>query len=134
MLYYLTDFDCLFGKGQQLPIPETIPFRMTQNIIDGQQLGGYGTKSLFNKISQHVLRTMKKNNDLLLSSLSTFTYDPQIRWDNLHTINLSNYVENRVNGTILHSKSFCNTIELLLHEAIDPVNLSQMYIGWAPWL
>lgn len=28
------DFDCLFGKSAKLKIPDVVPFRLTQNIID----------------------------------------------------------------------------------------------------
>lgn len=27
------DFDCIFEKGKFLPVPETIPFRMTKNTV-----------------------------------------------------------------------------------------------------
>ena len=29
------DFECLFEKGAELPVPERVPFRLTRNIIDG---------------------------------------------------------------------------------------------------
>ena len=31
----MIDFDCIFDKGQTLPIPETVPFWLTMNVVDG---------------------------------------------------------------------------------------------------
>jgi phosphatidylinositol kinase/protein kinase (PI-3 family) len=28
------DFDCIYGKGAAFPTPDTIPFRLTSNILD----------------------------------------------------------------------------------------------------
>ncbi|CAB4290922.1 unnamed protein product [Prunus armeniaca] len=35
------DFSCLFDKGLQLEKPELVPFRLTQNMIDGLGITGY---------------------------------------------------------------------------------------------
>lgn len=35
------DFDCLFEKGKALDVPERVPFRLTQNIVDGLGITGY---------------------------------------------------------------------------------------------
>nr|XP_051207267.1 serine/threonine-protein kinase ATR-like [Lolium perenne] len=35
------DFSCLFDKGLQLEKPEVVPFRLTQNMIDGLGITGY---------------------------------------------------------------------------------------------
>lgn len=34
------DFSILFGKGAQLKIPERVPFRLTQNILEALQYPG----------------------------------------------------------------------------------------------
>ena len=34
------DFNCLFEKGTQFDIPERVPFRLTQNLIDGMGING----------------------------------------------------------------------------------------------
>lgn len=35
------DFDCLFEKGLELAVPERVPFRMTQNMVDAFGVTGY---------------------------------------------------------------------------------------------
>lgn len=39
------DFDCILNKGNDLPIAEIIPFRLTRNIVDG--LGLIKEKGVF---------------------------------------------------------------------------------------
>jgi len=34
------DFNCLFEKGKLLETPERVPFRLTQNIVDGLGITG----------------------------------------------------------------------------------------------
>jgi serine/threonine-protein kinase ATR len=35
------DFACLFNKGEALAVPERVPFRLTQNIVDPMGVSGY---------------------------------------------------------------------------------------------
>lgn len=39
------DFNCLFEKGKTLETPERVPFRLTQNLVDG--LGITGVEGTF---------------------------------------------------------------------------------------
>ena len=51
------DFSCLFDKGLELETPEMVPFRLTQNIVDGLGVGGYeGTFMRVCEITLGVLR------------------------------------------------------------------------------
>ena len=34
------DFNCLFEKGKTLETPERVPFRLTQNVVDGLGITG----------------------------------------------------------------------------------------------
>ncbi len=34
------DFNCLFEKGKKLETPERVPFRLTQNMLDGLGVTG----------------------------------------------------------------------------------------------
>ena len=53
------DFDCIFEKGAKLRVPEIVPFRLTQNIVDA--FGIFGEKGVFQKSCEIVLRVMRKN-------------------------------------------------------------------------
>ncbi|KAK4772042.1 hypothetical protein SAY86_013817 [Trapa natans] len=72
------DFSCLFDKGLQLEKPELVPFRLTQNMIDG--LGITGFEGIFSKVSEITLSVLRTNKDTLMSVLETFIHDPLVEW------------------------------------------------------
>ena len=53
------DFDCIFEKGAKLKIPEIVPFRLTQNIMDA--FGIFKEKGVFQRSSELTLRVLRKN-------------------------------------------------------------------------
>ena len=73
------DFDCIFGKGMLLTTPELVPFRLTQNMI--ATMGLTGVEGVFRKTCEFVMKLLRKNKPLLLSTLSSFTADPSIDWN-----------------------------------------------------
>jgi len=62
-----------------LGVPELVPFRMTQNIIDG--MGPLGTEGTFTTAAETTLSTLKENIDALLTILSAVVGDPLYRWN-----------------------------------------------------
>ena len=52
------DFSCLFDKGLELEKPEVVPFRLTQNMVDG--LGVLGTEGLFRLSCQSSLDLLRR--------------------------------------------------------------------------
>ncbi|KAJ3417524.1 hypothetical protein HDV05_003388 [Chytridiales sp. JEL 0842] len=72
------DFNVCFEKGLRLRVPETVPFRLTQNFVDA--IGVVGMKGSFKIAMELVLSVMRKNKDVLLTILNAFVYDPIIDW------------------------------------------------------
>ncbi|XP_076458807.1 serine/threonine-protein kinase SMG1-like [Babylonia areolata] len=72
------DYNVCFEKGKNLRVPERVPFRMTQNIEAA--LGVTGIEGIFRLSSEHVLRTMRKGRETLLTLLEAFVYDPLVDW------------------------------------------------------
>merc|ERR1711939_1059205 len=69
------DFNCLFGMGfVYFDIVEKVPFRLTQNIIDG--FGITGTEGVFRKACEITLRILRENKSSLISVLESFVHDP----------------------------------------------------------
>jgi phosphatidylinositol kinase/protein kinase (PI-3 family) len=68
------DFDCIFEKGKKLPIPETVPFRLTRNILD--VFGMIGERGTFIKTCEQVFRVLQSNNKNIIGFLSSFIHDP----------------------------------------------------------
>lgn len=72
------DYNVCFEKGKGLRVPEKVPFRMTQNIETA--LGVTGIEGTFRTASEHVIKTMRKGRETLLTLLEAFVYDPLVDW------------------------------------------------------
>mgnify|MGYP002386993710 CR=1 FL=1 len=55
---FLLTTDVCFEKGLQLKVPETVPFRMTQNMQEA--LGLTGVEGMFRIGCEHVLSVMRR--------------------------------------------------------------------------
>lgn len=73
------DFNCLFEKGKTLETPERVPFRLTQNMIDG--LGVTGAEGVFRIACEITMQLLKNNRDSLMSVLDAFIHDPLVEWE-----------------------------------------------------
>ncbi|PHJ21036.1 fatc domain-containing protein [Cystoisospora suis] len=72
------DFDCLLEKGRTLPVPEVVPFRLTQNLVSC--LGMTGVEGVFKVAAVSTMSVMRQNRDSLISILMNFVHDPLIEW------------------------------------------------------
>ncbi|PFH50130.1 hypothetical protein AMATHDRAFT_145857 [Amanita thiersii Skay4041] len=73
------DFNCLFEKGKTLETPERVPFRLTQNIVDG--LGVTGVEGVFRIACEVTLQLLRDNKDSLMNVLDAFAHDPLVEWE-----------------------------------------------------
>lgn len=54
------DFSCLFEKGRTLDAPERVPFKLTQNLVDGLGVTGIeGVSRIAFEITMQILRDNK---------------------------------------------------------------------------
>ncbi|OUT22064.1 hypothetical protein CAS74_003052 [Pichia kudriavzevii] len=72
------DFGVAFDQGKSLPIPETVPFRLTRDLVDG--LGVTKVDGMFSKSCEHVLRVLRLNKQYIISILNVLKYDPLYSW------------------------------------------------------
>eukprot|EP00658_Telonema_sp_P-2_P015333 TRINITY_DN15891_c0_g1_i2.p1 TRINITY_DN15891_c0_g1~~TRINITY_DN15891_c0_g1_i2.p1 ORF type:complete len:643 (-),score=103.52 TRINITY_DN15891_c0_g1_i2:32-1960(-) len=72
------DFGIAFDKGTLLKIPETVPFRMTRDVIDG--FGIQGASGEFKSGCEMITRVMRDRRVLLQTVLEAFIYDPLVKW------------------------------------------------------
>ncbi|WUR05097.1 serine-protein kinase ATM [Vairimorpha necatrix] len=123
------DLNCIFDKGKSCSIPELVPFRLTQNILDG--FGALGVHGTYTSACVRTLDLLQSNRSIILTNLLSFVYDPLHEWNKKESTGkkivdgLSNKIEN---GDVL------SKIEDLNEEAMDQSNLCQMYIGWLSFI
>ncbi|XP_033169815.1 serine/threonine-protein kinase Smg1 isoform X1 [Drosophila mauritiana] len=72
------DYNVCFEKGRTLRIPEKVPFRLTQNLV--QAMGITGIEGPFRLGCEYVLKVMRKERETLLTLLEAFVYDPLVDW------------------------------------------------------
>ncbi|KAL4421833.1 hypothetical protein ABPG77_001622 [Micractinium sp. CCAP 211/92] len=125
------DFSCLFDKGLTLAKPEMVPFRLTQNVIDG--FGVSGVEGLYRRVCEITLGVLRAHRGSILSHIDTFVHDPLVEWvrsgsnsgngngngnggsksaaandeggDNPHAKDALATIEGRLKGTLLGVKS-----------------------------
>ena len=72
------DFGVTFEQGHTLAAPETVPFRLTRDVVDG--MGVTGTHGAFSVSCADTLRVLRKSRDSLLTILDVLMHDPLFRW------------------------------------------------------
>merc|ERR1712117_529396 len=61
------DLGVAFEQGRILPTPETIPFRLTRDIVDG--FGPCGVEGTFRKSAEAVMQVLRSNQESILTIL-----------------------------------------------------------------
>ncbi|PCH40938.1 hypothetical protein WOLCODRAFT_69995 [Wolfiporia cocos MD-104 SS10] len=158
------DFNCLFDKasrarlGKALEVPELVPFRLTQNIVDG--FGVTGVEGPYRLACEVTMQLLRDNRDTLMSVLDAFVHDPLVEWEDEKrkkvrrmpransapmdarelAKNALKPIELKLNGIYTTSRDkpakelvTSSLVELLIQEASSDNNLARMYAGWAPW-
>ncbi|KAL8172264.1 hypothetical protein V2J09_024068 [Rumex salicifolius] len=143
------DFSCLFDKGLQLEKPELVPFRLTQNMIDGLGITGY--EGIYLRVCEITLSVLRSHKEPLMSVLETFIHDPLVEWtkshkssgvevQNPHAQRAISNIEARLQGVVVGvaaAPSLPLAVEgqarRLITEAVSHKNLGKMYIWWMPW-
>jgi serine/threonine-protein kinase ATR len=143
------DFSCLFDKGLSLEKPEVVPFRLTQNMIDGLGITGY--EGVFLRVCEISLSILRAHRETLLSVLETFIHDPLVEWTKSHKssgVEVQNphaqraiaNIEARLRGVVVGvgaAPSLPLSVEgqahRLISEAVSHTNLAKMYIWWMAW-
>ncbi|XP_064597040.1 serine-protein kinase ATM-like [Liolophura sinensis] len=72
------DLGVAFEQGHILPTPETVPFRLTRDIVDG--MGSPGVEGVFRRCCEKTMEVMHQNQESLLTILQVLLYDPLYTW------------------------------------------------------
>lgn len=144
------DFNCLFDKGLTFQLPERVPFRLTHNMVAA--MGIYGYEGPFRRCSELTLSILRQQEETLMTILEAFIYDPTLDLQRdkrsskksadipavrLNPQSVVESIKRKVKG-LLPDESIPlgveGQVEELIKQAVDPVNLAAMYIGWCPFL
>lgn len=133
------DFSCLFDKAKYFEVPETVPFRYTQNIEKLVQIGE--SREAFEKFGEITAKIAKEGAPHLIGLLDSMLYDPLIEWkkgaSNIDEKKILPFVQRRMAGAYDDAnttKSEKVYFLELLSVAGSHENLSRMYFGWAPFI
>uniref|UniRef100_A0A8C9RH35 non-specific serine/threonine protein kinase n=1 Tax=Scleropages formosus TaxID=113540 RepID=A0A8C9RH35_SCLFO len=154
------DLGVAFEQGKILPTPETVPFRLSRDIVDG--MGITGVEGVFRRCCEKTMEVMRNSQEALLTIVEVLLYDPLFDWTmnplkafylqqqheeqaelNATDTQSFNKVAERVllrlqeklkgveEGTVL---SVGGQVNLLIQQAMDPKNLSRLFPGWQAWV
>jgi phosphatidylinositol kinase/protein kinase (PI-3 family) len=126
------DVNMLFDRGQKLPVPEVVPFRLTQNLLDAMGPSGY--EGTYRMSCEIVLRVLQQNKSSLLSVFETLVHDPIVEWKRYgerQTIQARakrqlDAIERKINAT---GNTIEDEVSRLILEATSNSNLATMFIG-----
>jgi len=105
-----------------------------------------GYEGVFRKVCEITLALLRVNRETLISVLETFIYDPLVEWsktkppsgevENDSAVTTVKKIEKRLLGypEVGLPLSVEGQVHQQIQEATSLNNLSEMYIGWAPWL
>lgn len=146
------DLGVAFDQGKRLPIPETVPFRLTRDIVDG--FGFTGTRGSFSKLCEHSFRVLRSNKERILSILDVLRWDPLYSWsispirkkklqdENGAFQGINPHEDGSEAGAALLTVveklnagglSVEATVRELIQEATSVENLAVIYCGWCPF-
>ncbi|EDR27223.1 hypothetical protein, conserved [Entamoeba dispar SAW760] len=130
----------LFWKGEILPVPETVPFRLTTNMIDC--FGPQSENGLFLDMCTLVLKTLRHNKSVIISLTNSMLHPSFIDWA-LDEKRASQIPEKPIPrfkrilsgidklGRVVSERS---QAEQLINDAKSVDNLASMFHGWLPYI
>ncbi|CAG6005665.1 unnamed protein product [Menidia menidia] len=72
------DLGVAFEQGKILPTPETVPFRLSRDIVDG--MGITGVEGVFRRCCEKTMEVMRSSQEAVLTIVEVLLYDPLFDW------------------------------------------------------
>ncbi|KAI9894288.1 MAG: Serine/threonine-protein kinase tel1 [Vezdaea aestivalis] len=72
------DLGVAFEQGRILRVAETIPFRLTRDVVDG--MGVTKTEGVFRRCCEFILAALRAESDGIMTVLDVLRYDPLYSW------------------------------------------------------
>ncbi|XP_017776533.1 PREDICTED: serine-protein kinase ATM [Nicrophorus vespilloides] len=153
------DFGIAFEQGKALKTPETVPFRLTRDIVDG--MGISGVDGCYTSSCEKTMSVLRNNVNTITAILEVLLYDPLYIWKitpyrvlncqkeinddaitSLETAPVNLTAEralSRLRQKLLGIEwgqfyTVEQQVARLIQEAKNPENLSKLFCGWRPYL
>ena len=114
--------------------PEHVPFRLTRLLVNN--VCGCDSMGYFRMMAQFAMTCLRRNITSLIGQLSIFIHDPLKHEESQDTSKVDR-VESKLHGTEFaedtHALSVADHVDILIHEAENPVNYVRHYPGWCPF-
>lgn len=150
------DLGVAFEQGRVLPIPESVPFRLTRDLVDG--MGITKTEGVFRRSCEFTLAALREESYSIMTILDVLRYDPLYSWTlsplrmkkmqdaqeaengavtsnegrkktNLNEPNEADRALTVVRKKLGKSLSVAATVNELIQQATDEKNLAVLYCG-----
>uniref|UniRef100_A0A3Q1IFI7 non-specific serine/threonine protein kinase n=1 Tax=Anabas testudineus TaxID=64144 RepID=A0A3Q1IFI7_ANATE len=72
------DLGVAFEQGKILPTPETVPFRLSRDIVDA--MGITGVEGVFRRCCEKTMEVMRNSQEAVLTIVEVLLYDPLFDW------------------------------------------------------
>jgi len=72
------DLGVAFEQGKFLPTPETVPFRLTRDLVDG--MGLTGVEGVYRRCCEKTMEVMRTSQESLMTVVEVLLYDPLSSW------------------------------------------------------
>lgn len=98
------DFGIAFAQGKVLPIPETVPFRLTRDMEVA--MGICGVEGVMRRSSEETVAVLRDRRKILITLLQVLLYDPLFSWaiTPVKTEETENHTGRRFSGRITEDK------------------------------
>lgn len=146
------DLGVAFETGRLLPTPETVPFRLTRDLVDG--MGVCGVAGRFERSCQRTLSVLRGSSQVVLTIVRVLLEDPLYAWtltadkvsrlqqrrvaqhsDNRQAERVLSRLGEKLRGQELGQVMGCAAqVSHLIQQARDPDNLSLLFHGWQAYL
>jgi FKBP12-rapamycin complex-associated protein len=134
--------DCFEVLAKRAAWPEVVPFRLTRMLTRALEV--VGVDGTFLKCATIYMKVMRAQKEELLGLLETFHNDPFVypHPETRPSIEeLTDRIRSKLNGTDGKAAAAGRKppatpkmqVKRLIHEAIDPDRLCQMFCGWTPY-
>eukprot|EP00919_Chromeraceae_sp_WS-2016_P015907 GHVR01037794.1.p1 GENE.GHVR01037794.1~~GHVR01037794.1.p1 ORF type:complete len:204 (+),score=64.20 GHVR01037794.1:41-613(+) len=72
------DFGVMFSQGRSLPVPETVPVRLTRDLVAG--LGCMGVEGSFRRACEVTMESLRAVRGVIESIVQVVLFDPLTQW------------------------------------------------------